>query len=60
MTGKQYALVLSEYVATFDDVPPSILSEDSTIEMMLRALSRDDGAIGPSEPAEQCQKRESG
>jgi hypothetical protein len=50
-TGKRYALVLAEYVARFNDAPPSILSEESAMEMMLRALSCDE-AIGPGEPAE--------
>jgi hypothetical protein len=58
-TGNWYALALAEYVARFNDAPPSILSEDSAMEMMLRALSRDE-AIGPGEPAEQRQKRKSG
>jgi hypothetical protein len=50
-TGKRYALVLAEYVARFNDAPPSILSEERAMEMMLRAVSRDE-AIGRGEPAE--------
>ena len=36
--GKEYALVLAEYVARFQQVPPSILTEAGAIELMREAL----------------------
>ena len=42
MKGKEYAVVLAEYVARFQELPPSILTEESATELMLGALQRDE------------------
>ena len=44
--GKEYALVLAEYVARFQQVPPSILTEAGAIELMREALKQNE----PIEP----------
>lgn len=44
--GKQYALVLADYVARFEEVPPSILTEESATEVMLAALECNEGEAG--------------
>ena len=40
-TSKQYAIVLARYVARFDQVPPSILTERAATDLMTEALRRD-------------------
>jgi hypothetical protein len=40
--GKQYAIVLAQYVARVHQVPPSILTERCATELMLETLRRDE------------------
>jgi len=40
--GREYALVLAKYVARFHQVPPSILTEATAMELMLESLRLDE------------------
>ena len=40
--GKEYALLLAEYVARFHQVPPSIVTEAQASELMTEALRRNE------------------
>jgi len=47
--GKQYAIVLAQYVARFGQVPPSILTEASATKLMLEALRHNEPIEPPRE-----------
>jgi hypothetical protein len=46
MEPKSYAMLLAEYGRRFSDIPPSILSEEGAIELMIRALTRGSPIMG--------------
>jgi hypothetical protein len=46
MEPKSYAMLLAEYTARFNDLPPTILTEDGAAELMLRAQRRGSAIIG--------------
>ena len=49
--GKEYALLLAEYVARFHQVPPSILTEVQASELMTEALRRNESIEPAAERA---------
>jgi hypothetical protein len=46
MELKPYPMLLAEYGRRFGDAPPSILSEEGAVELMLRALTRGSPIMG--------------